>query len=182
MKIVNKKNTIILTDLIPLIVILAFILIVSLMYPSHSFHYNNEIIDFKDGWISETGEPFSMNNLPVGDIKLTHDLSQVDIVRKRLYFETANTYLTAQFDGVTLYDYHTERPNIFGKSYGMYIHLIPIPESASSVTLILQPIYKGDSAYIKDIAVEDAGMFMADIYHSGLPAFSLCFIIDFLGN
>lgn len=181
MKLPKNKHGTAISDLLPLAIILLLTIIVTITCRTHQVHYNNDIADLTNGWTSADGESFSMDNLPVGDIVLSHDLTNIDLNRKRLCMKTVHTFIKVEVDGVIIYEYAPEIAPILGKSYGMYIHMIPIPADASSVTLTLHPLYDDTSAIINNIAIEDAGMFMGDIYHKGLPNFELCMLISLFG-
>ena len=141
MKLPPKKHSTALTDLFPLVVILLFTIIVTITCRSQKLHYNNDITDLTSGWTSSEGESISIDNLPVGDIVLSHDLTNIDLDRKRLCLNTVHTYIKVEADGVLIYDYAPEQAPILGKSYGMYIHMIPIPTDTSTLTLTLHPLY-----------------------------------------
>lgn len=184
MNLFRKNDRLILPDVISLIVIIVYIVIAASFFgsPEMTDHFD-EITDLTGGWrtSSSDGVEYSLDSLPKGDISLTHDLTGTDLSRKRLCFKSVNTHFTAIFDGVEVYHYAPELAPIFGKSYGSYIHMIPIPADAKSVTLKIHPVYKEDTASLKYVAVEDAGIFMSDIYHRGLPNFALCALIVLYG-
>ena len=165
----------------PLALIIILTIVVTLTCKTTGFHYDNLKTDLTYGWKTEDGQKIMLKDLPTGDVTITHELNGIDIDRKRLCLQTSNTELTAVFDGVTIYEYAPKQAAILGKSYGMYIHMIPIPVGAKSVTLYLHPIYDDLEPVVKEMAVEDAGMFMGDIYHKGLPNFALCMLISLFG-
>lgn len=181
MKLSLKKNGSVFFDILPLVLFLVTTIIVTITCRTEEIHYDDGLYDITDGWVSSDGESISLNDLPVGDVVLTHDLSGVSLDRKRLCFKSTHTHVKAEFDGVTIYEYAPVQKNILGKSYGMYMHLIPIPPDAENVTLTLHPIYSNSAASVEKAAVEDAGMFMADIYYYGLPSFGLCMLIFLFG-
>lgn len=181
MKLPNKNNISVFLDLLPLAAVLVCTIIVIAICGASQIYYDDKITDLTDGWITSDGDIVSMSSLPAGDITLTHSLADVNIDYKRLCFKTIHTNFTAAFDGTMVYEYAPERPAILGKSYGMYIHMIPIPPNESSVTLTMHPLYQGTPAEINNISVEDAGVFMGDIYHNGLPNFALCIFIALFG-
>ena len=170
-----------LVDLLPLIAILVCTILVSLSCRTEEIHYDDSVIPFADEWTTSEGETVSLEDLPIGDVEVSHSLNGIDIENKRLCFKSTHTYIKAKFDGKVTYTYEPVQSQIIGKSYGMYVHLIPIPEGASTVTLELHPLYNGTSAAIEYTTVEDAGMFMADLYHNGLPSFAICMIITLFG-
>ena len=171
----------IIVDGLPLILFAVTALVVYMTCCTNVRYYSDTVFDVSDGWVSSSGEAVSLSSLPTGDISVTHSLSEFDCDNKRLCFISTHTYVKAEYDGELVYDYAPSQVKILGKSYGMYIHLIPIPKGASFVTLKLYPIYKNSPASIKDVAIEDAGVFIAEIFHKGLPIFALCMMISLYG-
>lgn len=175
-----KRRTL-LSDILPLLIISITVLITATCYGVSKTSYNDELTEISSDWINENGESHDMDSLPVGNVTLSHDLNGVDLYRKRLCFISVDTFFTVSFDDEVTYVYEPEQTPILGKSYGTYVDAIPIPVDAKTVTLELHPVYKGMSATIKNIAVEDAGMFMGDVYHRGLPSIVICFLIFLFG-
>lgn len=167
--------------LFPLLIIILSIAFVSLFRSDQTTVYNATVYKLSDDWHTSDDRVYSLDSLPKGDITLTHSLKGINLSRMRLCFETTDTHVSAYFDGSLLYDYAPSPASIIGRSYGRYIHLIPIPPSAENVTLKLHPVYSGESALLRNTAVEDAGVFIADIYYNGLPKFILCIIIMLFG-
>ncbi len=130
--------------------------------------------------MADDGKTYNIEKLPDGEINLSHSLDGFIIERKSLCFQTTDTHLKAFIDGKEVYSYAPEYPNILGKSYGKYIHMIPIPEDAKEVRLELKNVY-GSEPQISRMAVENSTMFMGDIYHKGLPNFSLCALMAVFG-
>lgn len=181
MKFTQSRSGIIFSDLLPLVVILLCTLLVGLSYRPERSSYMDDITPLESGWTTESGETVYTDKLPKGDITVTHILSDIELHRKRLCFRSEDTHITALFDGEETYTYAPDLPPILGRSYGVYIHMIPIPPEAKTVTLKLHPIYENRAAYLEDVAVEDAGVFVGEIYHKELPGFALCVLIALFG-
>ncbi|MCR4645821.1 MAG: GGDEF domain-containing protein [Oscillospiraceae bacterium] len=152
-----KENALRLADLLPLVAILLCTVIVFLCCAPQKSAFSDDVTELTEGWTAADGTAYTLDDLPSGDVTVSHSLSGIDLHRKRLCFRSTDTHITAIFDDETVYTYAPGQAPILGKSYGMYIHMIPIPVDAGTVTLELHPIY-GGSASIKDTAVEDAGM------------------------
>ncbi len=176
-----NKNSIIFSDLLPLLVIVLCVVVVTVTYHPEKATYMDETTALDSGWVTDDGQRFDIDELPKGDITVTHTLTGIDLYRKRFCFRSADTHITAVFDGEEFYSYAPEFPPVLGRSYGMYIHMIPIPPEAQTVTLKLHPLYDNLAPYLRYAAVEDAGVFMGDIYHQNLPGFALCVIIALFG-
>ena len=152
-----------------------------LFFSPPSSHPDNNSVDMKKGWTSQSGEVLSINNLPKGDLVLTQDISNIDKYNQSLCMRSSDTWLEIAFDGITSYKYAPVQEPIFGASYGLYVHMISIPINAQEITLTLHPIYEGKTANIQSICIEDAAFFIADIYHEGMFNFFLCTIIIAFG-
>ena len=181
MKIFLKNNRMLLADILLLFIIITSVAVVSLFCKDNTAVYNSTVYKLSDGWYDSDQNRYYIDDLPKGDITLTHSLKNIPLSRMRLCFESTDTHIIAEFDGKATYTYAPQLSSVLGRSYGRYMHLIPIPPEAETVTLKLHPIYNGESASIKGTAVEDAGVFIADIYRKGLPRFALCMLIMLFG-
>lgn len=181
MKLFRKNSWEIWTDLLPLIAIAVCVLVVSVGFTTVSLHYNDSVTDISEGWLTSAGETVSLDELPHGELVLTRSLEGIDTDGMRLCFKSADSDISAAFDGVTTYTYEPRQAALLGKSSGMYIHMIRIPRGSCEVTLTVRPIYESVPVYIMDAAIEDAAKFMGDIYYHGLPGFSVCVIIALFG-
>ena len=175
---ISKKM---LLELLPLIIVLICIIAALILCRPAGVKYDEKRVGLSGGWHDEDGAEYSLDEIPAGDIVLSHELEDIEHDMKRLCFISRDTHFTVLFDGEKEYTYAPEQAVILGKSYGRYIHMIHIPENVCSVTMELHPVYKGRKACIRDIAIEDAGLFMGDVYHKGLSAFSLCVLISLFG-
>lgn len=181
MKAILKSSRMLFADIQLLFLLLLSVTAVSVFCRAKTAIYNDTVSDLSEGWNAPDGTIYNLENLPDGEIALTHSLKGIDLRRMRLCFESTDTHFTAKFDGEVIYTYYPKLAPVLGKSYGRYIHLIPIPPDAESVTLKLHPIYSGESATIKGAVVEDAGGYIAELYHNELPKFALCFLLVLFG-
>lgn len=180
MKQLKENKNSILSDILPLIVFLLCSLIVSITCRAQVSNYNTEVVDVTDGWTTPDGQVVSLDDLPEGDITITHDLTDIYHYKKRLCFKSTHTTFRAEINGETTYVYEPVQKRLIGASYGMYVHMIPIRDDAPSITLKLHPVYDG-SAMLQFAVIEDAAQFQSDMYHRGLPSFSLCVVIALYG-
>ncbi len=178
-----KNFGMVFTDLLSIILIIlcVTVAVTGSRQESANYSYDAEITDLTVGWVGDDGKILSLDALPNGDIVLTHSLAGIDLRRKRLCFRSIDTHVTASFDGVSAYTYAPQLGGILGKSYGMYIQMIPIPVDAEYVTLSLHPIYNDSAAVLRETSVQDAGLFIGDLYHEGLPGFAMCALIALFG-
>lgn len=147
-----------------------------------SSHPKNTVIDMTNGWIDKNGKTFSLNKLPKGDIVLTQNISHIEKYNLSICMKSSDTWLEIAFDGQTAYRYAPVQEPIFGASYGLYVHMVSLPTNAREITMSLHPIYSGRTADIQSVCIEDAAVFIADIYHQGMLDFFLCIIIIAFGT
>lgn len=147
-----------------------------------SSHPKNTVIDMTNGWIDKNGKTFSLNKLPKGDIVLTQNISHIEKYNLSICMKSSDTWLEIAFDGQTAYRYAPVQEPIFGASYGLYVHMVSLPTNAREITMSLHPIYIGRTADIQSVCIEDAAVFIADIYHQGMLDFFLCIIIIAFGT
>lgn len=164
-----------------LLISVLFTAFVWIFHNSLETNYDSTVIDLDEGWQTPDGDILTLEQLSAGDITISQELTALTVKNKSLCFKSMDTHFSVLFDGETAYSYAPVQPNILARSYGKYIHMIPIPEGASEVTLVLHPIYDGTAAYIADAAIEDPAMFIGNIYHEGLPGASMCALIALFG-
>lgn len=144
-------------------------------------YYTVQVYHMNDGWEMPDGTQVSLNTLPKGDLVLRHSLEGIDTGNMRLCTTSTDTHITVKFEKEQVYRYAPELSDLLGESYGMYIHMVVIPPGAKEVTLYLHPIYEFNPVSIGDLTIEDAGMFMGDLYHQRLPGFVICLLIALFG-
>lgn len=160
---------------------LFIVLIAYIFFSPPSSHPTNAVIDMTNGWVTQNGETVSLNKLPKGDIVLTQNISNIEKYSQSICMKSSDTWLEIAFDGQTAYKYAPVQEPIFGASYGLYVHMISIPSNANEITMTLHPIYKNRSANLSSVCIEDAAVFIGDIYHQGMLDFFLCLIIIAFG-
>ena len=179
MKIFQRKGSNLLTALLPIFIIL-LVVAGAIFSGDTSDYYTKTSYSVTDNWFDQNGEQVSMDRLPKGDIVLTHSLKDYDISGKELCFKASDTNFRVLFDGVLAYEYKfVQYSALFGKSYGMRIYMVDIPEGASSVTMELDPLYK--KSKIGLICIERSGEYINGLYQRRLPGFALCGLILLIG-
>lgn len=160
---------------------LFIVLIAYIFFSPPSSHPQSTSIDMTKGWVTQNGETVSLNKLPKGDLILTQNIRDIDKYNMSLCMKSSDTWLEISFDGQQAYKYAPVHESIFGASYGLYVHMVSIPINAEEITLYLHPVYKGRTANIQSVCIEDASVFIGDIYHQGMLDFFLCVIIIAFG-
>ena len=175
------KRVLILSDISMPFLTLFIVFIAYICFSPPSSRPNITSTDMTKGWISQDGETLSLNKLPKGNIVLTKNISDIDKYNQSFCLKSSDTWLEIAFDGESAYKYAPKQAHIFGASYGLYVHMVSIPSDAEEITLSLYPIYSGDTAEVRSVCIEDAAVFIADIYHQGMYNFFLCIIIIAFG-
>lgn len=168
-------------DLLGIILTVLMLVIISAQFSRRSPIFDDTTYDVSSGWLTEDGKSVSMSELPAGKITITHSLSEMEIIDKSLCIKSSDTFLDVSVDGREVYHYEPIHPDIIGKSYGNYIHIIPLPPNADELTMMLTPVYDGDTADLRFVSIEDPPKFISDIYRQGLPEFIACFIMIVFG-
>lgn len=181
MKSINIKGRRIWADLLGVILTALMFVIMSALFSGRSAIYDETSYDMTSNWLDENGKSVSMNELPAGKVTITHSLSGMNIIDKALCIKSSDTFLDASVDGRVLYHYAPTHPDIIGKSYGNYVHVIPLPPNADELTMTLTPVYDGDTADLRSVSIEEPAKFVSDIYRQGLPEFIACFIMIVFG-
>lgn len=144
-------------------------------------YYSNTVIDLNSGWLSEDDGTFSLNDLPKREITLVRSVEDIDLQNKRLCMKSIDTFFEVVADGRVIYSYYPEQSDFLGDSYGMYIHMIPVPENTGTLILKLIPIFPGTPPAVLNTVIEDPGVFMGDLFKDGMPGFCLCVLMMTLG-
>lgn len=143
--------------------------------------YDSTIIGINDGWLSDDGETYSLNDLPPGHTTLHHSADGLDLANMRFCMKSVDTFFEIYADGELIYSYRPEQSALLGKSYGMYIHSVPVPEDTSILTIEATSIYPEAPAAILGAVIEDPGMFMGDLFNEGISGFCVCLMMMVLG-
>ena len=143
--------------------------------------YDATIASVNGDWSSDDGNIYSLSDLPIGQITLHRSIEGLDLNNMRFCTKSVDTFFELLADGEIIYSYRPEQHGLLGKSYGMYIHAIPVPEGASTLTLVLTPIFSDAPPALLGAVIEDPGMFMGDLFVEGLPGFCVCLLMMILG-
>ena len=170
-----------LASLLAIAAILVCVAIVIWTKDAFYLGYDATVASVNDGWSSDEGEIYSLSDLPIGPITLHRSVEELDLNNMRFCTKSVDTFFELLADGEIIYAYRPEQHGLLGKSYGMYIHAIPVPESASVLTLVMTPIFPDAPPALLGAMIEDPGMFMGDLFVEGLPGFCVCLLMMLLG-
>ena len=181
MKLFKKNGSVVVTAFLPLI-ILTIIVLIECVLGGVSNQRSSVSPDFTEGWHTLSGEEISLSQLPKESVSIQHSLAGKDTVGKAICFKTSDSNITVSFDENTAYEYqYVQRWALYGKSYGMYFHTVPIPNDASTVTVKLTPLYEAAAPRISMLRIEKSGEFLNSLYQTELPGFALCVLILLYG-
>jgi putative nucleotidyltransferase with HDIG domain len=143
--------------------------------------YTGEIVPLNANWTTGEGEAVDLSNLPLGNLDLTKDVSQLSVEGKSLCLKSIDTFFDVYADGQPVYSYRPVIPRRLGASYGMYVHTVPIPGNTAELSLRLEPVFPGAPAALDNVVIEDGGQYMTDLFRSKLFIFVRSTLILFVG-
>ena len=163
--------------------IIVVICVVTAMCVKDSFYlgYDSTVTSINDGWLSDDGESYSLSNLPAGQCTLHRSIGELDLNNMRFCMKSVDTFFEVLADGEFIYSYRPEQHGLLGKSYGMYIHAIPVPVDANVLTVKLIPIFSDTPPALLGATIKDPGMFMCDLFVEGIWGFCICLLMMILG-
>lgn len=147
----------------------------------------DDAIAMSAGWTIESGDAegpltnANLSGLPTGNLELTADVSGLATDGKSLCMKSIDTVFDVYADGMKIYSYRPTIPKRLGKSYGMYVHTVPIPENTATLGLRLEPVFHGAPAALSDVMIEDGGAYMRDMFSHNLLAFGRSTVILLIG-
>ena len=166
---------------IAVIAVISVCVVIAMCARDSSISYNNTVTDMNDGWSTDSGEIYSLSELPNGQFTLHHSAEGLELNDMRFCMKSVDTFFRVLADGEVIYSYQPRQHSLLGKSYGMYIHSVPVPENTGMLTLELEPIFSDAPPAILGAVIEDPGMFMCDLFNEGIPGFCICLLMMILG-
>ena len=170
-----------LASLMVIVAISVCLVIVICAKDSFYLGYDDNVTGVNDGWNSDDGDVYSLSDLPIGQITLYRSIKELDLNNMRFCMKSVDTFFEVLADGEIIYSYQPEQHGLLGKSYGMYIHAIPVPKNTSVLTLELTPIFSDAPSALLGATIEDPGMFMCDLFVEGISGFCICLLMMILG-
>ncbi len=152
-------------------VLLLFILVSIYLDRTGESQIVSNSVPVKEGWMTEQNEIMDLASPPPGILTVTRDIRGLLAEGKSLCLKSIDTEFDVYADGTCVYSYYPEIPERFGKSYGMYVHTIELPESTAVLGLHLEPVFSGASAALNDICIEDGGQYTTRLFRDNLLSF-----------
>lgn len=179
----NKKGLYIRFFLLAAAVIIALIFFSGMVYYSsmENRHYDLTVTELTNGWKTDDGQEQSLSALPIRAVELTTDISSVNLKNMRFCTKSVDTAFELFADGKRIYSYYYEQPAISGISYGMNMHMIPVPEGTQELTLRVIPNFTDTAPRLIDTMIADPGLYMGDLFKNGIFNYSLCIVMLVIG-
>lgn len=159
-----------------LLIFLLFVAISLYVDRDSTGYYPSNSVPANEGWVLESaegsGEALDLYRLPAGPMTLRKDVRGLYTNGQALCFKSIDTEFDIYADGRLIYTYRPVIPKRLGRSYGMYIHTVVIPENTETVSLRLDPVFSGTSPSLEKVMIEDAGLYMSDHYSRNMIAFT----------
>lgn len=182
MKISNGKLNLAWLIVISTMVAATFFMVILCVYGiNENRHYDITVTPADNIWYDGEGNNVRLSSLPKGEGTYTCDVSGIDLKNMRLCTKTVDTYFDLYADGEQIYSYRYIQFDFTGKSYGMNMHLIPLPEGTKELKLSVEPIFPENAPKLNDCVIADPGMYMGEFFSNGLLNFCLCVIILIIG-
>ena len=161
--------------LLYLLVFLLFVAVSLYVDRDSKGYYPSNSIPANDGWIMESaeapGEPVDLYHLPEDPVTVRKDVRGLYANGQALCFKSIDTDFDIYADGQLIYTYRPVIPKRLGKSYGMYIHTVVIPEDTEFISLRLDPVFSGISPSLEKVMIEDAGLYISDHFSRNMIPF-----------
>ena len=168
-------------DVTTLLLILLTLALAGAQFYARSCTDSTSSYDLSAGWVTEDGRHYALSDLPEGAVTVTHTLADMHLTDKSLCLKSSDTFIEVTVDRRKTYYYAPQQPKIIGRSYGNYIHMIPLPPQAEQITMTLTPVYAGDVPDIRSAVIETQASFIIGLYRQGLPEFFACLVMAAFG-
>lgn len=168
-------------QLIYLFIFVMFLIISVIVSKKSSAGAKHEMIWAGDTWVTEEGVAVNPEEIPLGSHTISKNIKDLPTDGESLCFRSIDTDFTVYADDKQIYDYHPEIPGRFGKSYGMFVHTIPIPDDASRLSIHVDPVFPSAAAGIDHLMIGDAGQYMLYFFRNNLFSFGQSAVTLLLG-
>ena len=174
----NRKNNLRSTreQIFYLLLFLLFVAVSLYVDRDSSGYYRSNSVPANEGWIMESADAsegtLDLIQLPKGPMTVRKDVSGLYIDGQALCFKSVDTNFDVYADGKLIYTYRPVIPKRLGKSYGMYVHTIVIPENTESIRLQLDPVFSGTSPSLERVMIEDPGLYISEHFSRNMVPFT----------
>lgn len=136
------------------------------------------------GWHYEDGAEVDLRDLRYGsNIIITRAFEKEEISEKALCFRAKNVLFSVSVGGSVLYDFDPKYPSIYGKSTGMFVHYVSIPNKSDrvEVTIRYTNIYNDSSCYFSNMCIGTSGEYIRHEFYSNIPKASVSVFMFMIG-
>ena len=133
-------------------------------------------------WTDEDGTPAMLDELE-GEQSFYFVLNGESINNRDLCFCSKNTNFKVYLDDQMIYSYEPKIPAIFGRSYGLFYHAIPLPEyeGAKTVRIDTEAAYSGGNGYLRQVQLQYGNVYYVDLYASNTMNFLVAVFMFAIG-
>ncbi|MDE5966204.1 MAG: diguanylate cyclase [Lachnospiraceae bacterium] len=158
----------------------ALVIIATVLSSQHTYRYR-DYVDFRQGWITDTGEPADLSELE--DYAYVYKVIPELEVDSILFFHAKSINVAVYIGDEKLYETENYNENIFGHTPGSYFVKVRIKESYAGQELKIIPDtpYHDGSGKIKQMYLGDGIDILRDMVCDKLVGFLLNFLIVVLG-
>ena len=126
-----------------------------------------------NGWTIESDDTQTdVDHFPPGSLSIFKEVKGSYTAGQALCLKSIDTDFDVYADGWLIYTYRPTIPKRLGRSYGMYVHTVAIPDQTSVLTLKLDPVFPEISAGLKDVRIDDPEQYMATLFRENIVTFS----------
>ena len=130
-------------------------------------------ISAEGGWTIEgTGEETDTVHFPQGPLAVSRNIEGQYTAGQALCLKSIDTEFDVLADGRVIYSYRPVIPERLGKSYGMFVHTVVIPDGTRVISLKLDPVFPGIQAGLDDVVIGDAERYMSALFRQNIVTFS----------
>ena len=138
------------------LLVLVFVLITALASGNLGRNLETQVIDYESGWLKEDGSAVDFSTIMQnGNVRIHKEVDSADMGNKDLCFYTKNVYFTVYMGDKIIYDFHPKAPVIFGKAYGVFPHVVTMPNLTGGdvLTIELENIYHQTEGKIDELTI-----------------------------
>lgn len=148
----------------------------------NSFSYKSSALLIGSQWVDSEGVPTEIGSFDHSESYSTV-IDGKNISHRDLCFRSKNTDFVVYLDGEEIYRYEPDVPRLFGNSYGVYFHAIPIPdyEGEKTITIDVYPAYSGGNGSIQDMQLQYGNKYYAQLYASNAFNFLISIFLFAMG-
>ena len=159
------------------LVFVFFVLITALVSRNLGKNIETQVIDYESGWVKEDGSAVDFSSLMSnGKVRIYKEMDADSVGNGNLCFYTKNVYFTVYMGNEMIYDFHPKAPVIFGKAYGVFPHVVTIPNNTGDdvLSIELENIYLKTEGKIEELTINNGVYYIVREMQKSIPLMMLC--------